>query len=85
MLSEHLSHVSHNHFPGFSALQLDARGVSFSGVMGGSGPPVLLLHRYPQTHLARRYIAPQLARSFTVVKPDLPGYGNSKAVPPRCY
>lgn len=71
-------HHSLESFPGLSGLQVDAGGVSFSGVTGGSGPAVLLLHGYPQTHLAWRYIAPQLARSFTVVAPDLPGYGDSK-------
>jgi haloacetate dehalogenase len=43
----------------------------------GSGPVVLLLHGYPQTHLAWRSIAPQLAKKFTVVAADLPGYGDS--------
>lgn len=65
-------------FPGFSRLQLEADDVSFSGVIGGSGPPVLLLHGYPQTHIAWRYIAAGLADTFTVVVPDLPGYGLSK-------
>ncbi len=64
-------------FPGFSRLQIDAAGVSFSGVIGGSGPPVLLLHGYPQMHLAWRHVAPGLADAFTVVVPDLPGYGKS--------
>jgi haloacetate dehalogenase len=39
---------------------------------------VLLLHGYPQTHVAWRLIAPQLAASFTVIAPDLPGYGDSQ-------
>ncbi|EEA01157.1 alpha/beta hydrolase fold [Burkholderia sp. H160] len=78
MSSESFRHDSHDHFPSFSGLQVDAGDVSFSGVIGGSGPAVLLLHGYPQTHLAWRYIAPRLAHSFTVVAPDLPGYGKSK-------
>ena len=65
-------------FPGFAPLQTEAGGVAFQGVIGGSGPPVLLLHGYPQTHLAWRYIAPELARRFTVIAPDLPGYGGSR-------
>ncbi|WP_109482737.1 alpha/beta hydrolase [Paraburkholderia sp. C35] len=65
-------------FPGFSRLEADTDGVVFSGVTGGSGPPVLLLHGYPQTHVAWRLIAPALARSYTVVVPDLPGYGASR-------
>jgi haloacetate dehalogenase len=44
---------------------------------GGSGPPVLLLHGFPQTHLMWRGVAPLLARKFTVVCADLRGYGRS--------
>jgi haloacetate dehalogenase len=44
---------------------------------GGQGPAVLLLHGFPETHLMWREIAPGLARDFTVVCPDLPGYGQS--------
>jgi pimeloyl-ACP methyl ester carboxylesterase len=47
--------------------------------VGGAGPPVLLLHGFPQTHLTWRHVAPVLARSRTVVCPDLPGYGSSAA------
>ncbi|WP_263263448.1 alpha/beta hydrolase [Pseudomonas sp. RIT-PI-S] len=65
-------------FPGFSALRIDTGEVAFEGVLGGAGPPVLLLHGYPQTHLTWRHIAPVLARQFTVIAPDLPGYGASK-------
>ena len=43
----------------------------------GSGPVVLLLHGYPETSLAWRKVAPALAREFTVVAADLPGYGDS--------
>ncbi|MFJ7439645.1 alpha/beta fold hydrolase [Methylorubrum thiocyanatum] len=49
----------------------------FAGVTGGEGPPVLLLHGFPQTHIAWRRIAPTLAKSHTVIIPDLPGYGAS--------
>ncbi|MGR6964429.1 alpha/beta fold hydrolase [Geodermatophilus sp. URMC 61] len=44
---------------------------------GGSGPPLLLLHGYPETHLAWGLVAGELARTFTVVAPDLRGYGDS--------
>jgi len=46
-------------------------------VWGGSGPPLLLLHGYPQTHVIWHKIAPQLAERFTVVMTDLRGYGDS--------
>src|SRR5258708_14117566 len=44
---------------------------------GGSGPAILLLHGFPQTHLMWRDVAPLLARRFTVVCADLRGYGRS--------
>lgn len=44
---------------------------------GGSGPPLLLLHGYPETHMMWGKIADDLARDFTVVAPDLRGYGES--------
>ncbi|NYZ14440.1 alpha/beta hydrolase [Azospirillum sp. RWY-5-1] len=65
-------------YPGFRRLDAEAAGVRFAGVVGGEGPPVLLLHGYPQTHIAWRKVAPDLARSHTLVIPDLPGYGGSR-------
>ncbi|MFM0378968.1 alpha/beta hydrolase [Paraburkholderia strydomiana] len=65
-------------FPGFASLDVEAGDVSFRGRIGGSGSPVLLLHGYPQTHVAWRLITPTLARSHTVIVPDLPGYGDSR-------
>ena len=44
---------------------------------GGEGPPLLLLHGFPQTHLMWRGVAPLLAREFTIVCADLRGYGQS--------
>lgn len=70
--------VEHDFFPGFASLDVEAGDVSFRGRIGGSGSPVLLLHGYPQTHVAWRLIAPTLARSHTVIVPDLPGYGDSR-------
>jgi haloacetate dehalogenase len=49
--------------------------------IGGSGPPLVCLHGFPQTHLAWRKVAPRLAERFTVVLPDLRGYGASGIVP----
>jgi haloacetate dehalogenase len=52
-------------------------GLEIHGVVGGSGPPLLLLHGYPQTHAIWHKIAPRLAEKFTVVATDLRGYGRS--------
>jgi haloacetate dehalogenase len=49
--------------------------------VGGAGPPVLLLHGYPQTHACWHRVAPGLARRFTVICPDLRGYGDSDRPP----
>ena len=50
-------------------------------MVGGSGPPVLLLHGYPQTHVMWHKVAPVLAERFTVVAADLRGYGDSDKPP----
>ena len=55
--------------------------VSYHLMLGGSGPPVLFLHGFPQTHYCWRKVAPQLAGTHTVVAPDLRGYGNTVAPP----
>jgi len=68
-------------FPGFTQRRIATSGAEINLVTGGSGPPLLLLHGYPQTHLMWRKLAPRLAREFTVVIPDLRGYGDS-AKPP---
>jgi haloacetate dehalogenase len=72
-------------FQGYRVLDVEAGGVRFAGVIGGSGPPLLLVHGYPQTHIAWRKIAGELARHYTVIAPDLPGYGASRpaAMSPR--
>jgi len=67
-------------FQGFEKLNVKTRYVRFAGLVGGSGPAVLLLHGYPQTHLTWRYIAPALAGGYSVILPDLPGYGDSRIV-----
>ena len=64
-------------FDGFGEHHLPTgRGTVFARI-GGNGPPVLLLHGYPQTHLMWRTAAVLLASRFTVVAADLPGYGAS--------
>jgi haloacetate dehalogenase len=64
-------------FPGFKQLTKKTSGAAINFVTGGSGPPLLLLHGYPETHIMWRKVAPQLARKFTVVAADLRGYGDS--------
>src|SRR5918996_895595 len=56
---------------------IEANGVSINVCRGGAGPPVLLLHGYPQTHAMWHQVAPRLAERFTIVCPDLRGYGDS--------
>jgi pimeloyl-ACP methyl ester carboxylesterase len=70
-------------FPGFERRRIETSGAEINLVTGGSGPPILLLHGYPQTHLMWRKLAPHLAAEFTVVMPDLRGYGDGKAAEPR--
>ena len=67
-------------FEGFEELQLEANGTTINLVKGGIGPPMLMLHGYPQTHAMWNKIAPRLAEDFTVVCPDLRGYGDSAKV-----
>ena len=64
-------------FEGFEREQVTLKGVTINFVWGGDGPPLLLLHGYPQTHVMWHKIAPQLAEHFTVVASDLRGYGDS--------
>jgi len=64
-------------FPGFTTHRLTTSGAMIHCVVGGSGPPLLLLHGYPQTHAIWHRVAPQLAERFTVVCSDLRGYGDS--------
>jgi hypothetical protein len=61
----------------FATETIEANGVSINVCRGGAGPPVLLLHGYPQTHVMWHRVAPVLAEHFTVLCPDLRGYGDS--------
>lgn len=64
-------------FPGFAPKLVATGGARIHCVVGGSGPPLLLLHGYPQTHAMWHRVAPALAASHTVVCADLRGYGDS--------
>src|ERR1700745_4409045 len=63
--------------PGFAYHRMECEGVTITCAASGSGPPVLLLRGYPQTHLRWRDVAPALAEDHTVVLADLRGYGDS--------
>jgi haloacetate dehalogenase len=64
-------------FDGFEVTDVATPRGSVRARVGGSGPPLLLLHGYPQTHLMWHAVAPRLAEHFRVVAADLPGYGDS--------
>lgn len=68
-------------FDGFTLEQRDTGEATLRVRHGGDGPPVLLLHGHPQTHVMWHRVAPQLAQRFTVVCPDLRGYGESSKPP----
>ena len=65
-------------FEGFTRRRLRANGVEINTLVDGSGPPLLLLHGYPQSHLIWHRVAPELAKRYTVVATDLRGYGASE-------
>ena len=65
-------------FPGFEDRIIDVgNGIHIAAVIGGTGPPLLLLHGHPQTHAIWHRVAPALAGRYTVVAADLRGYGDS--------
>jgi haloacetate dehalogenase len=65
-------------FVNFTNKKLRANGVEINTLISGSGPPLLLLHGYPQSHLIWHRVAPELAKHYTVVATDLRGYGASE-------
>ena len=68
-------------FPGFITEKIRTSGATIHTLRGGSGPPLLLVHGYPQTHVEWHKIAPRWAERFTVVMADLRGYGDSSKPP----
>ncbi|MBN8905377.1 MAG: alpha/beta hydrolase, partial [Rhodospirillales bacterium] len=68
-------------FEGFTLAKVPVPGGTIRLRHGGSGPPLLMLHGNPQTHVMWHKVAPALARRFTVICPDLRGYGFSLKPP----
>jgi len=68
-------------FEGFERMTIETTGATINLVRGGSGSPLLLLHGYPQTHVMWHKAASRLAQEFSVVVPDLRGYGDSSKPP----
>ena len=65
-------------FPDFRSLRVEVDpATTINAIVGGSGPPLLLLHGHPQTHAIWHKVAPRLAERFTLVACDLRGYGDS--------
>jgi haloacetate dehalogenase len=64
-------------FEGFEIKRIETSRAEINLRLGGSGPPLLLLHGYPQTHVMWHRVAPYLAERFTVAAADLRGYGDS--------
>ena len=68
-------------FEGFDVAKIETGDAAIYVRHGGSGPPLLLLHGHPQTHVMWHKVAPRLAEEFTVVAADLTGYGDSSKPP----
>jgi haloacetate dehalogenase len=67
--------------PGFTVSKVKTSETTIHVVKGGQGPPLLLLHGAPMSHITWRFVGPQLAKQYTVVAPDLRGYGDSGKMP----
>jgi haloacetate dehalogenase len=71
------SALKNKYFPGFSSEIVETTGTTIHVLTKGTGRPLLLLHGYPEMHLTWHKVAPRLAEQFSVVIPDLRGYGAS--------
>ena len=69
--------VTRQLFPGFHSQFLKTSGATIRMLTKGDGPPLLLLHGHPETHVTWHKVAPALAAQYSVVVPDLRGYGDS--------
>jgi haloacetate dehalogenase len=65
-------------FEGFEQRRVRANGIEMNVRTGGTGPALVLVHGFPQTHVMWHRVAPALAEQFTVILPDLRGYGDSE-------
>ncbi|MEM8897460.1 MAG: alpha/beta hydrolase [Bacteroidota bacterium] len=72
-----LASTTETFFPGFQDVDLMIDSINIHAIKGGDGPPLLLLHGAPESHLMWRGLAPELAKRFTVIASDLRGYGRS--------
>src|SRR5690242_4941866 len=68
-------------FPGFTPARVKTSGAEINLVHAGSGPPLLLMHGAPQTHVSMRLLAADLVKDYTLIAPDLRGYGDSSKPP----
>jgi haloacetate dehalogenase len=73
--------VSERLFPGFRVEDVQTSGAIIHVLSKGSGPPLLLIHGHPFTHVTWQKVAPALTDSYTVIAPDLRGYGDSSKPP----
>src|SRR5712672_2573367 len=69
-------------FPGFKHIDMRTKGANIRLRHGGSGPPMLMLHGYPNNHVLWHALAARLAQNYHVVLPDLRGYGDSSLPEP---
>ena len=75
--AQSLQSTTETFFPGFRDIDVTIDGINIHAVVGGSGEPLLLLHGAPESHVMWRDLGPKLAEKYTVIMPDLRGYGRS--------